>query len=549
MKWTVNFGPTGNPLTDAHATAFESVAHLYDGQHPGRVDTYKQRAASIESQFTTEHRSRLVSALTEYLRRINAGEAAIQQATRLLRPDAVAVVTGQQSGLFTGPLYVFYKAWSAVGLARRLEADLGRPVVPVFWIASEDHDWAEVNHTYVLNSRDEVCRIQLPQAAHPHRMVYHTPVELESYELVMQAVYETLPESEDKAQIVAFLQDTWQQGDSLSTWFAKMLTALTHETGLVLLDPCLPGLRELVMPVWQKAIAARHEIAAELEVAYREVESAGFRHEVVRDPANTTLFYVVDGCRFVLERVGGDALGARSLGVEQPIESWLEMCTADPQAFSSNVLLRPVVQDHLIPTLLYVGGPSEVAYFPLSRGVFHAFDRQLPPVLLRQRVTVYPPSVERNMAKWNISMSKVAKPVDLVSPVLDSLGGDAVRDTFARMRIEAENRWAQWSKANESLGPQVRDMADAQLRRDLEGLHRLERKTLNLLAQRHDAEVSQLRHIERWLWTDGHAQERRLSLLALWSRCGLQWLRELPKWGDYDSGPAVYHVTWTASGE
>ncbi|MCL6637280.1 MAG: bacillithiol biosynthesis cysteine-adding enzyme BshC, partial [Alicyclobacillus sp.] len=136
-------------LTDWHGQEFARVAHLYDGQDPRRLETYQQRAASVLPRFTAGHRAQLVATLRAHMTALGAPAAALAQADRLLDPESVAVVTGQQAGLFTGPLYTVYKALTALGLARRLEAELGRPVVPVFWIAAEDHDWAEVDHVYV----------------------------------------------------------------------------------------------------------------------------------------------------------------------------------------------------------------------------------------------------------------------------------------------------------------------------------------------------------------------------------------------------------------
>jgi bacillithiol synthase len=542
MKWTVRVEPSGNPLTDAHVSSFESVARLYDHQHPGRLETYTARAHFLSEQFTLDHRKALVDALTPFMKRIGASEKSFRALERLQDERSVAVVTGQQAGLFTGPMYSLYKALSAIGLAERLERDLARPVVPVFWVASEDHDWAEVNHAYILDGRDDVKRLQLQESVPLHQMMYHTCPSPSAVEHVLKTVHEWIPEGEHKSEMMDTLLSCYSPGDSMSTWFGRILVRLLQNHGLVVLDPCLPELRALVAPVWAHTLRHQDEVKRCLDEAYSEVASGGFKAEVVRDESNTTMFYVTEGKRYVMETTETGAIRVRGLGIEKSVDEWVEIAEREPSYFSSNVLLRPVVQDFLLPTLLYIGGPSELAYYPLSRGVFHAHGRKLPPLLLRQRMTLYPPSVRRNMKKWKLGLDEVFEPKDLVSPVLYEMGADVIEDEIIRHESLIIERWNDWIDKFAHLGPQVKDMVALQVQRDLAGLQRLGQKTRKLLELKHEAEVKQLRHIERWLWTDGHPQERRLCPLSIWAELGLKWFSQLPCWSDYEHEGAVYHV-------
>lgn len=542
MRWTVRTESSGNPLTDLHANSFSAVAQLYDGQDARMRETYERRVQTVLPLFSQAQRAALVDALREHMLVIGASDASFRQLDRLLDERSVAVVTGQQAGLFTGPLYSLYKALSAIGLAKRLEQELNRPVVPVFWVASEDHDWAEVNHAYLLDELDNVRKVSLPLNPDVHQMVYHTDLTRSAVEHVLKEAHKLLPEGPYKAEMLSVIREAWTEGTSMSQWFARILSHLIQPHGLVVLDPCLPKLRELVRPVWQTALEQQQRVADSLENAYHEVQEKGFHPAVVRDERNTTLFYVTDGKRYVLERTDSGTLRARGLGVEKTISEWLSLAQESPTSFSSNVLLRPVVQDHLLPTVAYVGGPAEIAYHALSRGVFRAFGRTLPPLVLRDRLTLYPASVVRSMSKWNVTVDDVLRPVDLVNPLLTDLGVDQIDTLFAKLRNETTNRWKDWAREVEYLGPQITDMARAQAQREIAGLHRLEHKTRHLFRERHTVQVQQLQHIERWLWTDGNPQERRLCPLSFWANYGLDWLADLDFFGDYQSSCAVYHV-------
>lgn len=542
MRWTVRTESSGNPLTDLHANSFPAVAELYDGQDARLRETYERRVETVLPLFSRAQREALVNALRTHMQVIGMSEASFEQLNKLLDERSVAVVTGQQAGLFTGPLYSVYKAMSAIGLAKRLEAELHRPVVPVFWVASEDHDWAEVNHAYLLDGADNVRKITLPLNPDSHEMVYYTNLTRHAVEHVLKQAHDLLPDGPYKAEMLSVVRDSWSEGTSMSIWFARILAHLVKPHGLVMMDPCLPAVRDLVRPVWTKALEENEKMAESLTQVYSQVEDRGFEPAVVRDEQNSTLFHVVDGKRYVLERAEPGKLRVRGLGMEKTVAEWVALAEESPTSFSSNVLLRPVVQDHLLPTVAYVGGAAEIAYHSLSRGVFHAFGRTLPPLVLRDRLTLYPASVMRSMKRWNVSMAEVQRPVDLVNPLLTDLGADRIDHLFANLRTETTNRWRDWAREVADLGPQIADMARAQVQREIAGLHRLEHKTRHLFRERHTVQVQQLQHIERWLWTDGSPQERRLAPLSFWANYGFDWLTQLNIFGDYQSTCAVYHV-------
>ncbi|GLG01125.1 putative cysteine ligase BshC [Alicyclobacillus hesperidum subsp. aegles] len=541
MKCTIHQAPTGNRLTDAYLFDFASVAHLYDGQNPTLESTYITRADKVVDWFDQAHRQQLVDALTVYSLQIGASAVQREAIAKLLDPRSVAVVTGQQAGLFTGPLYSISKALSAIGVAAEMERILSRPVVPVFWIASEDHDFGEVDHAYVIDRDDVVTRIRLQHHFDPHQMVYHTPLAEGQVVSAIHEVDQLLPEAEYKTQLLHSLASAWQEGDSLAVWYARLLAQLLRNHPIVFLDPCLPALRRLAWPAFAHALQHVEDVQANLEQAYGEVVAGGFVPEVVRDPLHSTVFRVVSGRRYVLERADG-GLRTRGHGEEKNISDWLAVGEQEPTAFSANVLLRPVVQDYLLPTLAYVGGPSEIAYHALARAVFHAHERSLPPLIMRQRMRIAVPSVWRAMTRWQIEFAQVREPADLVyTYALGDLANDIEACTEQEVAAIGQ-RLLDISTKYRELGPQVDMLVQRHMKREAELWAQLRRKLLHLAERRRGDDVRQLRRIERWFWTDGHEQERRLSPLNLWSELGCDWFGSLPVWGSVGQPGAVLEI-------
>jgi bacillithiol synthase len=533
---------TGNQLTDLHTMHFEQVSHLFDNQDPYQLETYRQRANQVAPMFSSLHRDALVDGLLSYLQGINASKESLRQVERLRDTDSVAVVTGQQAGLFTGPMYSISKALTVIGLAKSLEADLDRPVVPIFWIASEDHDWAEVNHAYILDHNDEVVRVSIQENAQPHQMVCHTKLSERAVDSCLRQIFEQLPEGQFKLEMVTELKAAWHEGDSLSLWYARIMAILFADHGLVMVDPCLPALRRLVVPVWKQAIFRHETVQKSLDEAYREVQSAGYAPQVIRDETNTTLFYVENCKRYVLEQASSVALRARGQNIEKGLRQWADLADLDASRFSSNVLLRPLVQDFLLPTLAYVGGPAEIAYHALSRGVFHAHGRILPPLVLRQRITLYPPSVQRVLINKGLTLEEITRQKDLVPALLREHGSDDIERTVSERMAEFQSQWTDFANRYEHLGPQVADIMNAYLEQSVANTERLKKKVTGLLERRLFDEIKQLRHVERWLWTDGHPQERRLCPLNIWAKYGHRFVSQLPLHTDYQSPAPMYHV-------
>lgn len=362
--------------------------------HPDRVkaffpysmhdpDAFAKAAAAID--FPDDRRQALVAAL----RRQNGDHPALDI---LARPGTVAVVTGQQVGLFSGPCYTIYKALTAVHVARRLNAQ-GIPAVPIFWLATEDHDFAEVNQAWVFDAHHRPVELRAVAAPGPGQPVGTVPIISAPWEhaaLVMQ----DLPFAEEA---VALIRDAYQPGRTFGEAFAAATDALLGKFGLLRVDPMAPEIRALAAPLLRKAVEAAPALTDALLERGKHLVSAGY-HAQVHVEAQTSLFFLLEKNQRVNLRRQGDhylAQGRRVSSAELQDQA---------DHLSPNALLRPVVQDYILPTVAYVGGPAELAYLAQSQVLYRELLGRQPVALHRSGFTLIDPRSAKHMRHFELEL-------------------------------------------------------------------------------------------------------------------------------------------------
>jgi bacillithiol biosynthesis cysteine-adding enzyme BshC len=415
-----------------------------------------------------------------------------------LGAGAAAVVTGQQVGLFLGPLYAFYKAATAVVLARALEAESGVRCVPIFWLQTEDHDFAEI-------ARCRVASLELKLPADEARICVaerRLPSEIPALVGELRGALGELLHADETA---ALLAAWYRPGEPLARAFAGVLASLYPE--LVLIDPRDPTAAELARPVLRRAIVEADAIDAALAAQGRALRAAGFDEQVRPRPGCSLAFFHPDGehgPRFRLER-DGDAWRAGDHVLDE--RALLDELERAPLSFSTSALLRPLVEDTLLPTAAYVGGPAEVAYFAQLAPLWARFELAPPLVAPRARFRLIPPIVRRLLDGLALA------PADLELPLDELEARVAPRDGT----LAPEPSWLAELDARLDAFAAV---AEPRLQRDAarakeaarRGLARLIRRHRHTLLARDATRVSRLSRLREWLAPDGKPQERVHSL-------------------------------------
>ncbi len=352
-------------------------------RHPLR-DLAAFRASAAEVNFPAERRAALISAL-------RAGNPASPSLDRLAQPGTLAVMTGQQVGLFSGPAYSIYKVLHAAKLAEWLSAN-GIATVPVFWLATEDHDFAEVNHAWVFGSGHQPVKLEMRRTAgaQPVGQVGLSAPPVRE----LRDALAGLPFADEAAALV---EEHYRPGQTLGAAFAGLLRGLIERFDILQVDPMLPAFRDLAAPALRAAVERAPDLTRALLGRNRELESAGYHAQVHVEEQTSLVFLLEDGQRRGLRRHGDEyVLNGRRFSAAE--------LAARASGLSPNALLRPVVQDFMLPTVATIGGLAEVSYFAQSEALYRAILGRMPVAVPRAGFTILDERSDKLMARYGIAL-------------------------------------------------------------------------------------------------------------------------------------------------
>jgi bacillithiol biosynthesis cysteine-adding enzyme BshC len=459
-----------------------------------------------------------------------AGRETLANVERLRAPDTVAVVTGQQVGLFTGPLYTIYKALSAVKLAGCL-TQRGTEAVPVFWMATEDHDWEEVRSAEVIACDGRLASANVPAEWHGEGEAVGGVRVDERVEEAIRRLFDLLPSSEFLPDLEKLIRESYQPGRGFGETFARMLTALAGRYGLVLLDPVDARLKRLSAPLYAEAARRAPEIAAALDARSRELEAAGYHAQVHTSADAFPLFmHGADGARRALVRTAEGRYASKGSGDGWTADELAEMAAREPERFSPNVTLRAAVQDFLLPTIAYFGGAAEIAYFAQTAEVYRVLARPATPILHRASLTIVERRTGRTLERYGLKLEDFFAGLDAVIArvVEEHLGADVARrldETDATVARALDELRESLSSFDPTLGDAL-STGRRKIEHQLEGLRtRFHRAQM----ARDRAVFRQLERAATALYPEKALQERHLNITSLIARHGrytIEWLHD-----------------------
>ncbi len=447
---------------------------------------------------------------------------------RALADGAAVVVTGQQVGLFLGPLYTVYKAASAVAWARAIERASGVRCVPLFWLQTEDHDFAEVRSCRVLAGDGHLVDLALD--ADPARVsLAHRRLGAE-----VDALHDRLAgafAAEPRAgELLGLLRAEWRAGRRVADAFAATLAHLFADEGLLILDPRVEPVARAAAPLYRRALVEAEAIAGDLRARGEALRAAGFAEQVpVREAS--LLFHHRDG-----------ATGERfRAGAADP--ELLALLEGDPLRFSTSALLRPIVQDALLPTVAAVGGPAELAYFAQIGPLYRRFGVAQPMAIPRARLRFVDEKARRRLGRLGLAAADLAEPRErlLARLAARAPGEPAPEEVRARLAGGACSELEQLRSTMDQVDPALAD-ALRRTRATIErAAERLAARWGRALAARDRDTAERVDRLQRALFPDGAPQERRLALPSFACRTGARAFveRVLAAIDGQDGPPAV----------
>lgn len=469
---------------------FDRVKDLY----PYRPNDIEELQAAARFDFPDARRAALIKALTP----LNQGNPSLDV---LAQPGTVAIVTGQQVGLFSGPAYTIYKALTAIKASREL-TERGTPAVPVFWLATEDHDFAEVDHAWMFGADHQPVKVRIDGPAdngsHPVGGITLRDIPLDA----LRSALAGLPFADDA---VALVERAYQPGETMGSAFARMIRELFAPYGLLLIDPMQRALREMAAPLMREVVERMPELVDALMVRSKELVERGYHAQVLVDKTTSLAFLLQDGQRLALRH--------QKLSTQE-----LAQRAAD---LSPNALLRPVVQDYLLPTAAYIGGPAELAYLAQSQVLYGKLTGRQPVAFPRACFTLLDERSHKRMIRYGVN------PTDLFA------GEQALHNTIAarlvpeQLRARLDRTKAAFSSALDELRGDL-DQFDVTLaaalatnRRKIEyQVGKIARKTATQIMARDEQATRDARSLNGLVFPEKHLQERLYSIVPFIAKFG-----------------------------
>jgi uncharacterized protein YllA (UPF0747 family) len=480
---------------------------------PAGAAAWKAHAEKVRADFAG---SRWLAGLRPAL---DPSGAALERLERVAEANGIVVTTGQQPGLFGGPAYALLKAVSALTLADRIERETGIPTAPVFWAATDDADFAEASWTAVA-VEGGVRKLTLPRLNNDAVVMAEMPLGDvgEQYEALVAAAG-----SAPHAGYLDALRSAYRPDATIGGAYVRFLRAILEPQGIAVLDAWHPATRAAARPTLVDALRRAHVVDEAVAMRNVAIERAGFRAQVARVPRLSLVFRSVAG---VKERV--------------PIAQAADVAQRADSVLSANVLLRPVVEARILPTVAYVAGPGEIAYFAQVSAVADALGVRAPLAVPRWGATIVEPSVDRRLGRLGMVIEDVRTPHDAERRMGDRAMPASVREAIDGVRADLATRLgalAAESAAMDHLVPErVIEGARHQM---LHRVDRLERRLRAASRARATEATLDLASVRAALMPDGQKQERRLNPVPMLARHGDLLLAQLKAGAAMHAGSLV----------
>lgn len=482
-------------------------------------DAKGEEARFKELDSLTYDRQGLCDTLLEYQKSFNPDERAIQNVHKLKQGDAAVVVGGQQAGVFGGPLYTVYKMISILLEAERLELTYGRPVVPVFWIAGEDHDEEEINHTYSFRNRQVKVKVKEPSPM--KTPASETIVHKKEILQLLKTLLKADPESERTVFLIKKAESLLEEQETYSTFFAKWMCELFRGTGLVFMDAQDSGIRRLERGHFISMIKENKAMRAAFQSASARCRDAGFGEPIEAGSENALLFlHDENGERQLLSALGEDQFTDPSSGRHWTVQEMTDAFMQGDIRLSNNVVTRPVMQDLLLPVHTFIGGPGEIKYWMVLREVFHLFDHRMPVIKPRFQVTVIQRKTEKELLRYGMTeedvlKSGVQKRLDAILACRKTVDDDTVIHSMKKqIRSSVDDLKKAYNQDRQSYS-QLTEQFERKILLEVDQFKKkIERQRLD--DQEHH--IRRLRLVEGDLAPGGLPQERVYSVISLLHR-------------------------------
>ena len=521
---------------------FERVGQFYGGDFHS-LDNIFAKVPEVRERY--HNRARIVEILSDQNRRFGSGPRSMENIRKLGEDTTFAVVTGQQVGILGGPLYTIYKTITALKLAEELNSRFaGFSFIPVFWLEGEDHDFDEVNSITVLNQENAPVRTEYLIRGKPQEKNVGAVGEIIFDDLLtkfLQSAEESLSSSEFRKSVFDLIREYYVPGVSFNDAFARLMNRLFEDSGLVFVSAHDNRLKQLLTPVFQKEIQDYKTISqimiersAELEVSY---------HAQIKANA-LNLFFFHKGGRYHIEP-REDGFGLKGVRQVFSNDELLRITSESPELISPNVALRPLCQDTILPTVAYVGGPSEIAYFAQLQPLYKYFGVTMPIIYPRASATIIEAKVSRILEKYELNLTDVFEGYEHVSKhVIATISEVNIEELFSEASARIRDLMGEMKFGLNYIDPTLQGPLDSTSEKMESLITVLKAKVTAAQQTKHETALRQLQKLNSIIYPNNNFQERELPILYFMNKYGTGFVKWLM--GEVKPDAFQHQLLWLA---
>ncbi len=523
MKTVITQMPGVKPLFADYLTDFEKVSEFYNGDYRQPQD-FLNRTDSVKSRELPL--GQLVPILKEQNQKFGCGVQTLEKIDLLLERRACAVVTGQQTGLFGGPLFTIYKALTAIKLAERLSRTCEGCFVPIFWLASDDHDFREVNHIHINNKSNQPFKITYDGQNNDAKIpISEIKLNEEIATLLQQLEDETNP-SEFKAEILNQLSAAYEPETIFSQAFGTWLTTLFKTFGLILIDASDVRIKKLGARVFKKEISENSPSTQSAIAASGKLSEKDYHSQVQLKQGFLNLFYAEEERNSI--EIEDSNFSVKRAEQSFTKDELLHQVETRPEFFSPNVLLRPLYQDALLPTIAYVAGPAELAYYAQMKGIYEAFKIPMPIIYPRKSLTLLESKIEKVLNNYDLKVGDFWGNVEaLINEIAKAQLPESLEKRIENASLCVNKNLQALEDTVTEFEPTLKNTVENVKGKILGQMDGLAKKILQAYKKRNEVIGQQIHKAQNSLYPNNNVQERELNILPYLFKYGFGFIDQL----------------------
>ncbi len=516
--------PKSSSVADAYIHQEPEIQALFP-YAPYTDSSYEVRLEQLDQREKAYLRKELVQVLRTYHQQESRHPEIAKNLDLLEQSGTSAVIGGQQAGLLSGPLFTLYKAITVIQLAKREQKRLGRPVVPVFWIAGEDHDREEIDHVWLQNAQGTMIKHTYPrEMSLSKRPISHITLHQEEMKNWINQLAWQLPDTPYKSEWLTVIEAAAAKANNWTCFFAEIMFELFGKYGVILIDSQDEQVRKLEKPFFQKLLEKEEQISQRVAATLTDIEQMGYVAPLTMDPDQAHFFVLENGERQALLREK-EGYRTRDTGNFYSHQDLI----AQPELLSTNVITRTLMQEMLFPTLAFVAGPGEIAYWAAYGTAFEEMDCQMPIVYPRLNITLMEPNSAKRWEEFQLEWDNL----------FGSLS-DQKEEWFrlqkppeaVAMIEELKGKLATWYQPviqylSEEISTHLETIGEKNLQKHWQQIDYFSKQTDRIIREKHQTSLRHWDEIIQSLQPNQKLQERVHNVIPFWNQYGLHWLEQL----------------------